>query len=331
MGASLDYKEERGLRMLDIYDRLNRGELLTKRDLARYYHVGEKTIQRDIDAIRNYLSENQTARPGATVLYDRRAHGYRLSRFEREWLTNQEALALCKILLESRALSGSEMKQLMEKILTQASPGDREILGKIIRGEAAMYVPLQHGKSLLGVLWKLSLAINEQKEVGFFYTRKDGTVHWREVKPLSILFSEFYFYMIARYSAESGEVYRTYRIDRMTDFKMSGHSFCVPYRDKFHEGEFRKRIQFMFNGKLQRIRFRFFGSSIEHVLDRLPTAKAKEVSKGVYEISAEVYGDGVLIWLLSQGSQVQVLAPDKLRKNWSDEIQKMEAARYRTE
>ena len=46
MTAKLDYNGDRGLRMLDIFERLNKGEQLSKRDLANYYGVGEKTIQR---------------------------------------------------------------------------------------------------------------------------------------------------------------------------------------------------------------------------------------------------------------------------------------------
>ncbi len=104
MNSVLDYKGDRGLRMLDIFERFNRGELLNKQEMARYYGVGEKTIQRDIDDIRNYLADRHDAGLVAMVQYDRGAKGYRLTRFEREWLTNQETLALCKILLESRAL-----------------------------------------------------------------------------------------------------------------------------------------------------------------------------------------------------------------------------------
>ena len=115
MESLLDYKGDRGLRMLDIFERLNRGEVLNKRELAKAYGVGEKTIQRDFDGIRNYLADRQASRPDATVQYDRAANAYRLSRFEREWLTNQEALALCKILLESRALPKTEMTQLIDK------------------------------------------------------------------------------------------------------------------------------------------------------------------------------------------------------------------------
>lgn len=324
MESILDYKGDRGMRLLDIFERLSRGELLNKRNLAKDYGVGEKTIQRDIEDIRNYLADRHDVPMHTTVQYDRGANGYRLTRFEREWLTNQETLALCKILLESRALEKTELHGLIEKLLTQASPGDRAIAEDIIRSEYAAYVPLQHGKKLLESLWRISLAIHRRREIRFFYTRKDGISHQRTVKPLSIMFSEFYFYVIALYDSEDGEVYRTYRIDRLTDLKETGKSFYIPHGAKFHDGEFRKRVQYMFDGKLKTIRFKYFDSSVEHVLDRLPTAKAKKLASGVYDIEAEVCGKGIMIWLLSQGSQVEVLAPESLREEWLSEIKKMQ-------
>ncbi len=324
MNSVLDYKGDRGLRMLDIFERLNRGELLNKQDMVRYYGVGAKTIQRDIDDIRNYLADRHNACVDATIQYDRGAKGYRLTRFEREWLTNQETLALCKILLESRALEKTELRGLIEKLLTQASPSDRTIAEDIIRSEYGAYVPLQHGKKLLEALWKISLAIHRHKEISFFYTRKDGMSHQRKVKPLSIMFSEYYFYVIALYEdADEGEVYRTYRIDRLTDLKETGKSFRIPHSAKFHDGEFRKRVQYMYDGKMRTIRFKYHDSSIEHVMDRLPTAKAKKLADGVYDITAEVSGKGILIWLLSQGSQVEVLEPDSLRQQWLQEGMKI--------
>ncbi|MBP3691491.1 MAG: WYL domain-containing protein, partial [Schwartzia sp.] len=310
--------------MLDIFERLNRGELLNKQDMVRYYGVGGKTIQRDIEDIRSYLADRRDVHVSATIEYDRGAKGYRLTRFEREWLTNQETLALCKILLESRALEKTELRGLIEKLLTQASPSDRAIAEDIIRGEYAAYVPLRHGKKLLESLWRISLAIHRHREISFFYTRKDGVSHQRTVKPLSIMFSEYYFYVIALYDdADEGEVYRTFRIDRLADLKETGKSFRIPHNAKFHDGEFRKRVQYMYDGKMQTIRFKYHDSSIEHVLDRLPTAKAKKVADGVYEVTAEVSGKGILIWLLSQGSQVEVNAPRELREEWLSEINRM--------
>lgn len=77
--------------------------------------------------------------------------------------------------------------------------------------------------------------------------------------------------------------------------------------DKFNDGEFRKRVQFMFSGELKRVTFEYDGPSVESVLDRLPTAEILSEKDGVYTIRAEVYGDGVDMWLRSQGDRVKVV------------------------
>ena len=81
----------------------------------------------------------------------------------------------------------------------------------------------------------------------------------------------------------------------------------MPYKDRFEEGEFRKRIQFMYGGKLETIRFRYMGSSMESVLDRLPTAEVIDSDDTSWTISAEVFGKEIEMWLRSQGTYVSVV------------------------
>lgn len=57
---------------------------------------------------------------------------------------------------------------------------------------------------------------------------------------------------------------------------VNNSGFFIPYSNRFEEGEFRKRIQFMYGGKLQNITFMYYGSDVDSVLDRLPTAKILE-------------------------------------------------------
>ena len=45
----LDYCGNKGFRLLSIYERLNKGEILHKTELAEQFSVSEKTVQRDID------------------------------------------------------------------------------------------------------------------------------------------------------------------------------------------------------------------------------------------------------------------------------------------
>lgn len=75
----------------------------------------------------------------------------------------------------------------------------------------------------------------------------------------------------------------------------------------------------MYAGRLQSIKLKFYGSNPEPILDRLPTARVVEQYDNECTIEAEVYGKGVIMWLLSQGSKVELLRPESMR----DEMRKV--------
>ena len=85
----------------------------------------------------------------------------------------------------------------------------------------------------------------------------------------------------------------------------------------------------MWPGELRTIRFEFTGPSVQAVLDKLPTAKIIERSGKKYLIEAEVYGDGIKMWLLSQGAWVKVVAPQPFVEDMRQTIRTMEKL-YRT-
>ena len=60
----------------------------------------------------------------------------------------------------------------------------------------------------------------------------------------------------------------------------------------------------MYGGRLKKIRFKYKGSSLEAVLDRLPTAKVIKEEGGEVLVQAEVFGDGVDRWIRSQGDDI---------------------------
>ena len=66
-------------------------------------------------------------------------------------------------------------------------------------------------------------------------------------------------------------------------------------------------MQFIYGGKLQKIKFVYTGPDVDAILDRLPTAKIMSEDEGAYTISAEVFGKGIDMWLRSQGDYVKVL------------------------
>ena len=306
MKGSYMYKGNKPARMLNIYERLLAGEVINKTDLAVNFHVDEKTIQRDIDSLRNYLAENYIGND-VTVQYSKSKNGYYLAGAYNDHLTNKEILALCKILLESRAFRKDELDLLINKLLMLVSPSDKKRVNEIIMNERFHYVPLCHDRKLFEPIWELSQSIIEHRIISIEYTRVDGVTRTHEVKPVALMFSEYYFYLVA-YLADDRKDYPTiFRVDRIISVVDKKERFHVPYADKFEDGEFRKRVQFMYSGELKTVTFEYSGRSIEAVLDRLPTAEIISVENGVYMVSAETYGDGIYMWLRSQGEMVKVV------------------------
>ena len=153
----------------------------------------------------------------------------------------------------------------------------------------------------------------------------------RIVEPVAILFSEYYFYLNAFIveKDDSGKYAHKYnyptifRIDRIKNYKHMEEKFKTSYNNRFEEGEFRKRIQFMYAGELMRIQMKFYGENPEPILDRLPTARVIEQYNHECTIEAEVYGKGCIMWLLSQGDKVEIIRPEKLRDEMRSTLLKM--------
>ena len=61
------------------------------------------------------------------------------------------------------------------------------------------------------------------------------------------------------------------------------------------------------SGELRTIKFLYKGLSIEAVLDRFPTAEVLQHDDKGWLVKAEVYGDGVDIWLRGQGDLIEVV------------------------
>jgi len=312
-------KSDKIERVLGIYTNLINGYLISKTEEATKYGVNDRTIQRDIDDIRNYL-ETESERIGCinSVVYDRIGKGYRLEQIYKMKFSNSEILAICKILLDSRAFSKTEMTDMLDKLISCCIPKtNQQLVSDLICNESFHYVEPRHKSHFIDVMWDIGQAIRECRCIELNYTRmKDKATVNRKLRPVAIMFSEYYFYLAAFIDDENvqkdfdviNDSFPTiYRIDRIKKLTVLDEKFHIPYSSRFEEGEFRKRVQFMYGGKLQKVNFKYSGTDIDAVLDRLPTAQVLSEEDGVYEVSAEVFGKGIDMWLKSQGSSVTLL------------------------
>lgn len=326
-------KSYKSSRILDIYARLCEGKTINKSEEAKRFNVDERSIQRDIDDIRAFLDERAVTYSADTrkIEYDRTRKGFVMTGKESTLMDNSEILAVSKILLDSRAFTKKEITGILDKLVNFCVPqNSMKLVADLIANEKYHYVELHHKSYIKDKLWELGSEIQQCNLLEIVYKRQTDSEELvkRYIQPVAVLFSEYYFYLNA-YIVEKNkqEEYiqkysypAIFRIDRIKSYRELGEKFKIPYASRFEEGEFRKRIQFMYAGELIKLQFRYTGDSVEAVLDRLPTAKVISEGEAGSVIEAEVFGKGILMWLLSQGTMVEVLKPDSLRQEMKETL-----------
>lgn len=316
--------------LLLIYNQLKEGKVVRKTDIIDKFNINERTFYRYIKDIKDFIDQESNGELIAEeVIYDREKGGYILKSEHEKNLNEKEVLAISKVLLESRGFVDTEIKDIIQKLLDNCIGKDKENIKCIIGNELVNYVSPQHGKELLDNLWQISSSIKGKNILDIEYCKMgtDGKIQEkvskRTVHPQGLLFSEYYFYLIAFIDGKSYEYPAIYRVDRIKDLAITDRKYKIDYSKRFQDGEFRKLIQFMQAGELERIRFRFTGGSIEAVLDKLPNAKVVQEKQGEYIIDANMFGRGIKMWFLSQGDCVEVLGPNKFREEMMATIEKM--------
>lgn len=315
--------------LLYIYNKLIEGKIVRKQEVLDKFGINERTFYRYIQDIKKFIGRPDGELIGEEVLSDRSKGGYILKGKHERNFNEKEVLAIAKVLLESRGFVRTELKDMIDKLLESCISEDKDNIKRIIGNEMINYVPPQHNKELLDKLWQISNAIKEQKilSIGYFKVGTDGKlqeeVSKRSIYPLGLLFSEYYFYLIAFIEGKSYEYPAIYRVDRIKDLIATDKRYKVDYSKRFQDGEFRKLIQFMQTGELERVKFRFTGRSIEAVLDRLPNAKVIKEKQGEYIVEAKLFGKGIKMWLLSQGDSVEVIDSSKFREEMIEIIGRM--------
>ena len=301
-------------RILDIYLRLLNNREVNRKKLSKEYKVSERSIHRDISDLRTFLvSTNSTSE----IIYDDKTNGYVLINEDNQKLNNSEILAVCKILLDSRAFLKEEMITIINKLMKQCIPIENYAkVSKLVENEKFHYMELQHKKSFINDIWELGEAIQNHYKIEVEYMRMDKKKVKRIIQPVGLMFSEYYFYLLGHIEnidkdkcfENKEDIFPTiYRLDRIESYKVLNEHFSIIYKNRFEEGEFRKRVQFMTGGKLRKLTFKYKGNSLEAVLDKIPTAEILEYQEEYTVISAEVFGNGIDRWILSQDKDIELL------------------------
>ena len=231
---------EKSARLLYLYQDFIKGVGIQKKAAADRFGVNERSLQRDIEDLRCFFA-NQI--PPWEIIYDAKQKIYRLIERDTAHLSNSEVLAVCKILLESRSMRRDEMIPILDKLVGCCVPAEqRRAMVDLLANEKHLYIEPHHGKHLLNGLWELGEAIQKHLVTEIIYEKlKDRENVLRTIEPVGLMFSEYYFYLVAfiRNIDKKAEfenpddLFPTiYRVDRIRSFHITDAHFQVPYLER---------------------------------------------------------------------------------------------------
>ena len=144
-------------RILYIFQELINGKGVSKIELVNRFKVNERTIQRDLEDLREYFEEQI---PRGDIIYDRQKREYYLFKQESVYLTISETFAVCKILLESRCLREDQMMPILDRLVACCVPeNNRKSLEKLLANEKYHYIEPQHKQHILDKMWDIGQVI----------------------------------------------------------------------------------------------------------------------------------------------------------------------------
>ena len=106
--------ENKKTRLLDIFFRAIKGEFISVKSLAVQYGVSTKSISRDINEIKNFLSESRELVGNTELIYSSSNRAYYLE-FD-DFLLNKELIAIIEIMIGCRAFNKEDTLKLVDKL-----------------------------------------------------------------------------------------------------------------------------------------------------------------------------------------------------------------------
>lgn len=147
-------------RILTLYKRLIAGKVVNKAQYAAEFETTQRSADRDILAIRIFLSESFS---GLDLVYDRRAHGYRLENLQvKQEIGLGECYILSKLLLSSQPLRGNEEKQIVWNLLSQLSSRHRSRAVETLRRSLP---PVRQNRLCLQLVEDLLYSIEQRDQI----------------------------------------------------------------------------------------------------------------------------------------------------------------------
>ena len=298
-------------RMLKIHEALQRGSHANCSTLAREIEVAVKTIQRDIEFMRDQL--------GLPVGYDQSRKGYfyteRVTDFPTVQISEGELMAL---LVAGRAMEqyrGTPYERQLKAAFDKLAAGLNDTISFTAAAGLAdvSFGSIGQARTELAVFEPLSRAVARRQEIEFDY-RKPGSTRSerRRVQPYHLAYRDNLCYAIGRDVGK--KALRQFALSRMTAVAVRQDRFVVP-ADFSPESYFAGAFGAQGGTGAYGLRIRFDAAGAFYIRERRwhPTQALKELPGGGAQLSLRLTDlKEVERWVLSWGEHATVEDPKEL-------------------
>ena len=300
------------LRLTRIHEGIGSGCFPSAPRLADEIEVSPRTIQRDIEFMRDQL--------GMQIEYDAVKHGYFYPRDGYELpaprLREGELVALLVGTKVLEQYAGTPFEADLRRAFGRMAvmlPDEVAVhMGELADATAfRVTAPMPAELALFG---KLTSAAQRRKRLRIVYASlSSGRTTRRKVDPYRMVCVDGAWYLVA-HCHRRGEV-RLFVPDRMREVAEMGEGFRAP--KDFDLAEYMKgSFKVMRGGRPRRVRLRFTGMAATYVPERKwhSTQSVKAHGKTVDLEMTVTRLDEVAAWVMSFGGDCEVLAPEELRR-----------------
>ncbi len=316
-------------RIVEIDRRLRSRCLPTLDELSREFGVSRRTIERDIESMRDYF--------GAPIEYDRNKRTYKYTEtsfgLPATTLTQQE---LHSLLVAERALrqySGTPFEESPQNSLVHRTinklisllPGNKQLSENL--KDLCKAVVFETGSPFTEyspqIFSSLLEAIEKERTIQMtYYSMSTGQEGVRKVDPLHVANWGGDWYLIGRCRTHND--IRNFHLTRIREVIVTDEDFTRP--DNFDPKQYMEAgFGQMIGGKIEKVKIRFLPPSSRWIKEKIwhPTQILAEHKDGSIEMTMEVSAlEAVKRFVLQFGSQTELLEPKDLRKEIGAELEK---------
>jgi len=298
-------------RMLRLHEALKAGTLPNCRKLARTLEVADKTIQRDLEFMRDQL--------GLPIAYDAKRHGYHytgeVAGFPSVQVTEGEMMALFVAQKTLTQYRGTPFERPLAEAFRKLTEGLRDQVSFDAANWEAFYSFRSAGVPLsdLAQFEVLSRALRDSVRVRFRYRKLRSTAaEDRTVEPWHLACVDQQWYLFGRDLARDGV--RTFALTRMAGAEATADRFRRP--EDFSPAALLEGSFGIFSGgRPRRVRIRFDAFAAQLVRERQwhPSQKLREEKDGSLVLELKLGSlPEIHRWVLGWGEHARVLEPADL-------------------